>query len=449
MRKSVTTLLFVFLLLGSINLNAQKQWSLQECINYALQNNIQIKRQELQTQIAKNNYRQSKFERLPDLGAQWSHQYNSGRSLNMEQYTWENRNLQQGSLGISSNVTIFEGMQITNSIQYYRLNLEKSLADLEKAKSDISLNIALAYLDILFNDDLLQVAKSQLEISNQQVEKNLKLMEVGSIAKGNLLETQAQAAREQVNVTTVQNSLNLSYLNLTQLLDLDSIGDFRILKPDSLAVEEKAVLESVNDIYAASITKRPEIKSSELNLVVQQKNLAISKGRLYPTLSLNGSYYSRYNETAQDLLSSNPDNYPYSSQIKDNQYKQLSLNLSVPIFNKLSTRKNINNSKISVKDAEYTLSQTQQALYKEIQQAHADALAAYDKYMSSNKAVSFSEEAFKYAQQKLDVGMISIVDYNLSKNNLTKAKSDLIQAKYEYIFKIKVLDFYKGLPIIL
>ncbi|NJO68417.1 MAG: TolC family protein [Bacteroidetes bacterium] len=187
----------------------------------------------------------------------------------------------------------------------------------------------------------------------------------------------------------------------------------------------------------------PEIKSSEYFLKYSEKNLAIARGKLSPRLTLTGSFYSRYNERAVDYLNPNS-NYSYMDQIKDNQYKQLSLSLNIPIFNRWNTRTQINNSKILVQDAEYNLVDTRKDLYKAIQQAHADAVNAFQNYVSRKEAVISSEEAFKYTQQKYDVGMSSAVDYNIAKTNLLKAKSDLVQSKYEFVFKGKILDFYKG-----
>jgi outer membrane protein len=441
MKRFLYLLVVAFISLSGIQ--AQKTWTLEECIKYALDKNIQIKRQQLTHEIDEQNFNQSKYNMLPNLGAGFTHNLNSGKALNTDKYVWENKNFQEGSMGVQANVTLFNGFQMQNSIKFFKLSMQKSLADLEKAKNDISLNVALGYLDILYNTELLEVAKSQIEVTLLQVERNKKLVEVGNVARGTLLEIQSQAAREKVNVTNAKNALDISYLNLSQLLELDSVGNFQITKPELLSVEENKILESVMQIYTVAVSRMPQVKSSELNLEVQKANLAIAKGKYSPSLTMSGLYYSRYSALATDPL--NPSSkYTYMNQLKDNQYKQLSLSLNIPIFSKFQTRTTVSNSKIQVSDAEITLVQIKKTLYKEIQQAHADALASFDNYTSRKEAVLSSEEAFKYSQQKFDVGMISAVDYNLAKNNLTKAKSDLIQAKYQFIFKVKVLDFYKG-----
>lgn len=428
------------------NTKAQKFWTLEECIRHAQEKNITIKRKELVTESSQNTMTQRKMNLLPSLGAALDHNYSSGRSLNQEEYKWENANLQQGSLGIQANLILFDGFQNLNSIKKSKFDLMQSLSELEEAKKDISINIATAYLAVLFSEELLEVAKSQLELSQLQVERNKKLVEVGNIARGNLLEIQAQAAREKVNVTNAENNLNIAYLNLTQMLELDSIGDFRIFKPDTITIEDVAPLLSVRDIYAQALNNMPQIKSSEYFLKSTEKELAIARGKLSPTLSLSGLYYSRYNEKAVDPLDPTA-NYAYMAQIKDNQYKQVSLSLNIPIFTRYSTRTQISNTKIRVHDAEYNLIDTKKVLYKAIQQAHADAVNAYQNYISRKEAVLSSEEAFKYTQQKYEVGLSSAVDFNIAKNNLIKANSDLLQSKYEYVFKNKILDFYKGTPL--
>jgi outer membrane protein len=436
----------VLFLGAATNTNAQKYWTLEECIRHAQEKNITIKRKELVTDASQNTLFQRRMNLLPNLGAGADHNISSGRSLNMEEYKWENAKLQQGSLGISSELVLFNGFQNLNSIQKAKYDLMMNMSELDKAKNDISINIAIAYLAVLFEEELLEVAKSQHDLSLLQVERNKKLVDVGNIARGNLLEIKAQAASEKVSVTNAENNLKIAYLNLTQMLELDSIGDFRVFKPDTLTLEDVSPLLSVREIYNQALLHMPDIKSSEYSLKSTEKELAMARGRLSPTITLSGLYYSRYNEKAVDILDPTS-NYSYMAQIKDNQYKQVSLNLSVPIFTRFSTKTQISNTKILVEDAEYSLIDNKKALYKSIQQAHADAVNAYQNFISRREAVLSSEEAFKYTQQKYEVGLSSAVDFNIAKNNLTKANSDLLQSKYEYIFKNKILDFYRGVAL--
>jgi outer membrane protein len=428
---------------------AQKVWTLEECIKYAHLNNLQIKRQGLLADVSQVDLQQSKFALLPNLNASFSHNLSSGRSLNTETYQWENRSQQDGSLGAGSNLTIFNGLQKFNSIQRNRFDFLRDMANVEKIKNDITLNIATLYLQILFSYEILELAESQRDVTLQQVDRVSKMVDVGNKARGDLLEIKAQLANDNLNVTNAENSLKISYIELIQMLELelDSTGSFKIERPviPEIDVEE---IQNVNELYATALNTLPQIRSSEFNLQGREKALSVSRGTRLPSLSMNGYYYSRYNNTATNPLDPY-ETYRYIDQIKDNQYRQLSLELSIPIFNRRQVESYISKSKIAVKDAQYELEQTKKNLYMDIQQAHSDAIAALEKYKASIDAVESNKEAFNYTQQKYEVGLVNSVDYNIAKNELLKASSNLLQAKYEYIFKIKILDFYMGKQIIL
>ncbi|MCD6566326.1 MAG: TolC family protein [Bacteroidales bacterium] len=420
-----------------------RAWTLKECIQYAMDNNIQIKRQELQSMIADKNYKQSKFELLPNLNAGFDHIYSSGRSLNLEEYQWENRKQQQGSMGLRSNITVFNGLQTHNSIKQQKYNLKSAIEDVEKTKNDISIYIATAYLQILFDQELLNVAKDQFEVTMIQVDKTETLVKVGSVSKGTLLEIKAQAAGEKLNIIQRKNQLRISKLTLMQLLDLESPEEFSIVIPENLTIEKQPVVVLTDSVFNYAVINMPEVKSAEYMLQSQKKALAITRGRRSPELYLSGLYYSRYNENAINPL--NPSvNYPLDGQLKDNQYKQITLGLSVPIFNKLRIHRDISIAKVNMLDAQYNLKQSKQTLYKNIQQANSDAISALEKYYSSIDAVESMLEAFEYTSEKFDVGLVSSIDYNIAKNNLSKTQSDLLQAKYEYLLRLKILDFYNG-----
>ncbi len=425
---------------------AQNPWSIEECIDYAHKNNIRIKRQELMTDISKKNYNQAKFDLLPNLNGSAEHTYSSGRSLNTEIYSWETSEKQQGSMGIGSSVGLFKGLRNYNNIQLNEYEFLSSRAELEKAKNDIAVSIAGAYLQILFDREIVNIAEQQLDVVNQQVERTRKLVEVGNVARGELLRIQAQAANEQVNLINSQNSLHISYLNLTQILDLDSAEGFEIKIPGILAVGEYAI-PPVDDIYREGL-QLPQIESAQYSVLSAKKNLDMARGQLAPELSLSAYYTTRYTLNISDPL--HPDNeWVFKDQLKDNQYKQVGLNLSIPIFNRMAVNTGIQKAKINLSDADLQLELSKQQLYKEIQQARADAVAALEKFRAAQQAVVSNEEAFKYAEQKFNVGLVNSLDYNQAKNDLISAQSQLLQAKYEYYFSIKILDFYRGIPITL
>jgi outer membrane protein len=450
----------------------QEVWTLEECIDYAHENNLQIKRQELTARMSKNNFNQSKFNILPNLNAGASRNMNFGRSIDPFTNEFITENTNADNYYAQSGLNLFNGLQTYNTIQAYKYQFLQNSEDVTKARNDITLQIALAYLQILFNKELVEIAVSQYEVTLLQIEKTKKMVDVGNIAVGELYKMEAQAASENLNVTNARNNLKLAFLDLTQLLDLDSAEGFDIVLPVGLEVTLNTELEDVSTIYQAAIEFLPEIKSAEYQLKAYERYLAIQQGRRSPQISMRGTYYTGYSDARSKIdINSISDqtigylggdlnqpvtapsygttDYPYKEQINDNAYKSLSLSISIPIFNNRQVETSISNAKISVMDSKLELDQTKQILYKEIQQAHADAVAALEKYKSSTEAVKSNEEAFNYTQQKFDVGLINYVDYNISKNELLKANSELLQAKYEYIFKIKILDFYMGKPIIL
>jgi outer membrane protein len=428
------------------NTFAQKKWKLEECIGYALQNNITIKRQALQAEVAENNLTQSKLDLLPDLGAGGGHSLGSGKVLNNSYQFASTAN--NGNFGIQSYVVLFNGFQKINTIKMNKYNFMGTVQNLEKIKNDISINIASGYLQILYTKELLDVASSQLEVTKMQVEKTNKLFEVGNVARGSLLDIQATAATEEANLTGAENNLNLAYLSLAQMLDLDTVKNFTIFIPEEISLPE-AFSDNPDSIYRVALSNLPQIKSAEYSLLLAKSQLSIANGSRLPQLSLNANYYTRYdfnahNYGATDYLHTTPLDYPISNQLNDNLYKQVSINLSIPIFTKYQIQKNVSNAKIGVKDSEYALHQSQLQLRKEIEQAYANALASFQNYKSFGDAVTASEENFKYIQQKFDVGLVNSVDYSVAKKNFAKAKSDLLYAKYDFIFKTKILEFYKG-----
>ena len=428
------------------DIKSQEFWSLDDCLNHALEKNIQLKRQELTSKISKNNFIQSLIDVAPDLAGFGQHNLSSGKTVNLEDYTYINTTFYDGYIGTQSQLTLFDGFQKINAIKQSKFNLLGSIQDIDRIKNDLVLNITGAYLQILFNHELLEMAKGQLEVSEQQVDRTSKIMELGRTSKGELLEIQSQAAAEKLNATNAQNQLTLSYLTLIQLLRLDSIGNFRIIRPENLEMDKEVLITSVKSVYEYAEKNFPQIKSAEYNLRSLEKSLAIARGQRSPQIGFIGTLYSRYSELARNPLDP-ASTYAVNKQLDNNLYKQVSVNLSVPIFSRWRIQNGISNAKINVLDARYNLDQNKQILYQEIQQAHADAIAALEKYYSSIETVESREEAFNYSQQKFNVGLTNSVDYNIAKNNLTRARSDLLQAKYEFIFKSMILDFYQGSPI--
>jgi outer membrane protein len=438
---------FLCLLVNIHAIQAQKVWTLEECISYAHDNNLQVKRQALLARAAEHDYDYARAQTLPTANVFGNYMFNKGRAPNFDDYTYVNRSFQDANIGVESRMDIFNGLNNLNSIKSSKLNLLSKLEDIENLKNDITMEIAGAYLQILLNEELLKVAIEQLDITHQQVEKNEKLVEVGNMSRGELYEIQAQEAVEKANVTKARNTLLISYLTLMQYMDLENekLTDFKIDTSD-LTIEDANPLRWIDTVYSDALRVLPLVRSAEYNLQSMEKGLNASQGLRSPSLSVRYLYYTLWSQISSDPL--NPgEPYLWQDQLRDKGYQRLTFSLNIPIFNRMQTQNQISNAKVSLLDAQVNLDQTKQTLFKNIQLAYADAVAAIDDYESNTETVYSMQEAFNFSEERFNVGTVSSVDYNIAKNNLTKAQSDLAQAKYLYIFYTKILDFWAGIPI--
>jgi len=427
--------------------SAQEAWTLEECIRYAYDNNIRLKQQTLGVIHAENNLLQSKLNLLPNLNASGSFSSSKGKVLDPNTYRiidGETVNSLSGNVGGS--VTLFRGLQQKNTIDYNLYSLMADIQMVEKLKNDLAINIALYYLQIIHAQEQLVVAENQLDLTLLQVERTATLVDVGSVPEGHLFEIQSQAAREELQVVTARNTLDISRLNLAQLLDMEAQTNFQVVVPDFSNISILELTNSVDDLFSVAETTLPEIKAAEYNLKSVEKQLSIARGYRSPTLSLSGGYSTRYSSAARHPLGDEI-TYPMWDQLKDGINSYISVGLNIPIFNGWQVQTGIKNAKLNVQNYQYQLQLSKNTLYKEIQQAHADAVASLKKYVASGKTVAYMEEAFRYTEQRYEVGLVNFVDYSTVKMRLTSAQSELLQAKFEYIFKTKILDFYNGQPI--
>lgn len=453
--KKILVLVAAFIILPhGLVFSQQKEWSLEECIRYALENNIQIKQQSLQTQYQKNALDLSKLSLLPTVNGSATHNYSFGRALDQTTYQYtDNETVRSNNFYVGGSLELFNGLQNLNTIKKSRYNLLASEEDLKNIQDNIALNVALDYLQVLLNRELATATENQLRITQQQIEKTRKMVDAGSMARGNLLQIEAQAAQEELQLITVKNQMDISVLNLTQLLELKSPEGFSIIVPEIPLDTNAVITGGVSDIYDTALGKRPEVKSSEYMLTASEYDLKIAKGARSPRLTLNNSFSTGYSDIRKRVLGIDPQTgpvygtYSFADQVNDNINYGVGFSLNIPILNGWQVNKNISNSKLNVQKMQYTLEGTKKQLYKNIQQSYADAGAALKKYAASAKAVASTEESFRYTEQKFNVGMVTPVDYNAAKTQLLNAQSDMSQAKYEFIFKTKVLDFYKGIPL--
>ncbi len=447
----VTWLLCTFSL---VQAQAPHKWTLQECIDYAEENNLQIRQRALNTEMKQNALKQARLSRLPTFNLSSNYSYSSGRVLDETTYNFTNNSVNFLGFNAGGSMSLFSGLQKARMVQQSRYQLMASLEDLERAKKDISLNIALAYLQILLDRELLAVAEQQLAVTREQIARTRNLVEAGSLPAGNLLEVEAQAASEASAVVSRRNALDLAYLGLAQLLDLDSVENFDIVVPEIAEPDSLFVLPSVAEVYSDALNTMPAIRGAAYRLKSSEVALQVARGAKSPRLSLNGNFNTSFSDNRKKILGVDPNGgilyeaYPFGEQLADNRNWMVGLGLTIPIFNGWQVQREVNNARLGIRDAQLQLETEKKALYKEIQQAWADARAAMNKYLAMKKTVASMEESFRYTARKFDVGLVTSIDYNTAKNQLTKAQSDLLAAKYEFVFKINVLNFYRGKPFV-
>jgi outer membrane protein len=467
-------LALAILMIFSSQSKSQKIWTLEDCINYAFANNLDIQKQIQSVESNKASLIQSALGLLPDLNATGTNYWNFGQTIDQYTNTFATTTVRSNNFYVASNLVLFNGLQKFNTVKQNQIMVLASKYDLDVMKNSISLSVAGYYLDILFNSELLDVAKEQLRITIQQVDRMQKMVDAGSSARGDLLNIQAQKAAEELAKVQAENQLNISNLSLEQLIDLPVSRDFLVEKPNLKAVEAPKQPVTAEIIYEHALKTRPEIRAAELRVDAAQKRLAIARGVITPTLSVSGSWGTGYSgaakeidpnvapvitsykmgitELSRDTVLGYQVNYAtrlksFEDQLKTNNNQSVGFSLNIPIFNGWQGRNAITQAKIQKNQAELDLDIQKRNLRKTIEQAYADAVASYEKYNSSVEKLNAQSESFKYTQQKFDVGMMTSFDYNMSKKDLTKAESDLLQAKYDFIFKTTILDFYMGNPI--
>lgn len=324
--------------------------------------------------------------------------------------------------------------------------------DAEKIANDISVNIVTAYLQLLYNTDLVEVSQQKVDVSELQVERIAKMVEVGSLPKGDLLNTESQKAQEELQLINAQNQRDIAKLNLMQLLDLSVSESFDIVQLE-VDVDENYSTVDNQAVYTLALENLPDVKSAETKLKSSERSLAISQGARSPRLSLSASVGTLYSDANKRLVYDSlgamptPQDYPFEDQFNDNVSQAISLSLSIPIFNNWQANSSISRAKIGVLQAQYSLQEAKNNLRKTIEQAQNDARSAQKKYIASKKSVAYQEESFQYTQNKYDLQLVNSYDYNNAKNTLFKAETDLLQSKYDYLFKTKMLDFYMGKPL--
>lgn len=440
-------MIVIVLIAFGINVTAQKLWTLEECINYAFENNIEIKQSVLSVNAADKDVTQSKYNLAPSVNASTSHTFGWGRSFDQSANRYASNNTQSSYFSLNSQVTLFNGLQLINNVRQKQFDYLAEKYTSDKIRNDMSLNVAAAYLQILFNIELANNAQRQVDISTEQIDRTKKQVDAGAIAMGSLYDIEAQGAVDEANLVSAKNNVMIAYLDLMQLLDMESGTEFDIDKP-ILEIKGNPSLLPAGMIYEKSVTIMPEIKSAEYKVESANRGLSLVKGQRSPRLYASGSYGTNFSDQLKKSYIPDTPGYnvmiPFGDQFKGNRNGVLSLGLSIPIFNGYQVSTNIKKSKIYYESVNLSLESEKLRLRKNIEEAYADAIAAYQTFISRQKSVAAFKEAFKYTTEKFNVGMVNSTDYNVVKIQLANSESDLASSKFDYIFKTKILDFYLG-----
>ena len=434
MRKTLPLLL---LLLAASVATAQEHgpWSLRDCIGYALEHNISLQQQELQVQQQELQLSTSKGSRLPSVSANASENFSFGRGLTADN-TYSNTNTTSTGFSLGASVPVYQGSRISNSIRQDELNLKAVTADFERAKENVSMAVAQAYVQILYNMELLDVARNQVAIDSLQVERLTGMLENGKASPAQVAQQRAALGQSRLTATEALNSLKLAVLDLTQLLELPSPEGFTIIRP--VTDLEGTILPDPERIYEDALLEKPAVKAEEFRLDASEYAIKIAKGAYLPSISASGGFGSNYY-----TMSSAPSN-SFADQMKNNFSQYLGLTLSVPIFNGFQTRNQVRAAELSRKNQMLQLENTRKTLYKEIQQAWYNAVAAREKLLSSKEAEASARESYDLVTAKYENGKANITEFNEARDAFLRSESDLSRARYEVLYATKLLDFYQG-----
>ena len=430
---------FIVASVGFSAASAQKAWSLRECCDYAIEHSIPIKQQENQRRQQEVQLSTSRNSRLPDVSASLNQNFSFGRGLTADN-TYSNTNTSSTSLQLGANMPLFTGFQIPNQIKLNQLNLEAATADLEKAKNDIRMKVAQAYVQILYDMEISEVAHRQIDIDSMQVVRLQAFVKNGKASESELSQQRATLANSRLLATQADNNTRLAILTLTQLLELPTPDGFSVVRPElaDVSADIAAAIPSPDIIYAEALGIKPEIAAQQLKLKGTEHNIKIARAGYYPTLSLSGGMGTNY-YTTSGFRSDN-----FSTQLRNNFSQYIGLNLNIPIFNRFQTRNSIRTAKIQRENQQLQLDNTKKTLYQEIQKVYYNALNALSKEQSSLEAVKSTQTAFNLMQAKYENGKATITEFNESKNTYLKSESELVQARYENLYQHALLEFYRG-----
>jgi len=477
-KKFLIILLLIPVLFVAPGYSQTKEWTLKKCIEYANNENIQIKQNLLSNKLIKENISQIKANRIPSLNAGAGQSFTWGASMDPVTGDYQNENYSSNNFNLSSSLVLFNGLKNTKSIKQSEVNYQAAEYKTEQIKENISLQITNAYLNILYANENLKNMTEQVKSTKQQLGRTEIMVKAGMLPESDLLEMKAQYSSDKLAQTNAENQLAIAKVILMQLMELPLDEHFKISKPaiDNLLLKVDKDFNNPEKIYSQALKLKPEIKNALLNTKSKALEIDIAKSSLYPRLTLNGSLTSRYSSARKlydvsvtfwqeeeiGYLQSDPTqvvvamkpyhnmtakDYCFFDQINDNFFQSVSLNLSIPIFNNRQSKSNISRAIINKKISELEEQSVKNDLRKKIEQAWLDVKAARKEYLANKEQYASVKQSYNNSKEKFNIGMMNSVDFLINKTKFIKAENSLLNAKFNYVFKVKILDFYSGKPL--
>ena len=425
--------------------SAQKQWSLSDCINYAIENNIDIQKDAVYNSQGVISLQNAKNERLPTLNATLGGNMYFGRGPSRDG-TYTDNSQFSSSAGLSLGATVYEGSRIKNNIISREFDLKSSIANYEGAKEDLSLQIVSMYMQILYNKELYAVSKEQVVLSTSFMERSKILFEGGKVSEGDYFESVSVLSKDKLTMTETSSQLQLSLLTLSQALNIESVEGFDIMTPviDSSNNNISSELSSSKEVYDFAVENRPQVEGAELRLSSLEYQLKVARATGLPRLGFSAGYNNSYFHS----FTNGTTNTVFSEQMRRNGSQTMGLSLYIPIFNKFATKNQRKMAELNIKNQNLEIRNVKLKLLKEIEQAYQNAKLSQERYLASLESLKSSRVAFEYAKYKADEGRSTVFDFNDSKTRLIRSESELIRAKYEFMFNKKILNFYSGISLV-
>lgn len=442
--KRLTFISSLILLTGFSQVSkAQEVITIQQAIDKTLNNNLQVKQAALSESLSNENLKQSKMALYPSLNTGVSQSMNWGRNQS-QSGLYENNQRYSASANLSAGVDLFNGFSKINQIKQNKVLLDAGKTNTDKAKNDLILQVITSYLQILYNKDFLNTANEQLTVAKQQLNQQQELLKEGNKTLADLSQSKSQVATAELNVTNAANALTISYLTLAQLMDISSATVYDVQAPVIDSFKNPSIKYNAEEVYKNALNVFPDIKLASLNTSAAKLGVEVAKGSLAPRLSMNGSYGTNY-FYSYNSTSPNPS---LNEQIKNNVGKGIGMSLSIPIFNGLQARSGVTRAKINLLQTETQEQLAKNNLNKVIYQAVADLKAAESRYESTTNAFTAQKDAYYVIEERYNVGLVNSLDYSTAQTNRNKAEIDMIQAKYDLLFRAKLIDYYLGKQIV-